>query len=36
MDRLPSDPTQKYKQGKVIGPEMPPAKGISVFAGKPA
>lgn len=36
MDRLPSDPTQKYKPGKVVGPEMPPAKGLNTFAGKVA
>jgi hypothetical protein len=30
MDRLPSDPTQPYQQGVVVGPEMPPAKGLSV------
>ena len=33
MDRLPSDPTKKYQPGKVIGPEMPPAKGLSAFPG---
>jgi methanesulfonate monooxygenase large subunit len=36
MDRLPSDPEQKYRPGKVVGPEMPPAKGLSTFAGKVA
>ena len=30
IDRLPSDPTQPYQQGVVVGPEMPPAKGLSV------
>ena len=36
MDRLPSDPEQKYRPGKVVGPKMPPAKGLSTFPGKVA
>lgn len=36
MDRLPSNPSQKYKEGYVVGPEMPPAKGLSTFPGKVA
>jgi methanesulfonate monooxygenase large subunit len=36
MDRLPSDPSKKYQPGLVVGPEMPPAKGISTFPGRVA
>ncbi|MEH6456158.1 MAG: aromatic ring-hydroxylating dioxygenase subunit alpha [Cocleimonas sp.] len=30
MDRLPSNPTEKYRPGKVKGPDMPPAKGMKL------
>ena len=36
MDRLPSDPSKKYEPGVVVGPEMPPAKGITSFPGRVA